>query len=333
MLQLPSLEPAIDFLEASSNPTVGLRLARLRTPSADVAHFREKVIRQPVVQEAFSAQRNDGSWGAKERPGSRLLPTLWVVKTLTELGVDASSHQWRRAVEFLVEHGHADNNVFSISGRRDGVLSCYVGIAALLYLQGSCPDLAKPQLDWIIRFQEVKAGGRDRRVEPVAEWSTHLRTRYGGCMAETTCLVGLLRVGRALAMSGRSDAGLLVGAIREVFLERRLMYTTEGSLLPLAVSPSKADSWLAPTFPLDWRIDLIEVLDFVSRTGNHDERMQDAIAAISGFRLPDGTWPLRRTFRPEQLPSVERPNTRRSSPMITLRVIESLWPLRSSSST
>jgi hypothetical protein len=119
----------------------------------------------------------------------------------------------------------------------------------------------------------------------------------------------------------------MVEAIREVFLVRRLMHTSNGGIVPLAVSPAQADSWLAPTYPLDWRVDLIEVLDFATHAGPADERMQDAVERIVEFRLPDGTWPLLRSYPPADLEGLARPHTKRPNPMITLRVIEALWPL------
>jgi len=324
VLAIPSLDRAIAYLESLEDPTIKMRLILLRDPEADVAETRKRVAAQPGVTEAFVAQRPDGSWGDHERAANRLLPTLWMVKTLGELGLDKNHRGWNRAVAFLVEQGHIDDGVFSIRSSRDGVLSCYVGLAALIYLRGGLSDLAHPQLDWIRRYQEIKAGGRDRRDGPVDEWGPHLRTKYGGCMAKTTCLVGLLRAGRALALSGNDWAQPLVAAIREAYVERRAMYASDERIVPLAVSSKKSDSWLKPTFPTDWRIDLIEVIGFLTETGPADPRMQDAFDKIAEFQLPDGTWPLRRSYRPAFLPGVERPSTHRPSPMITMRVVEAL---------
>jgi hypothetical protein len=326
-LTLPTLDPAIEYLQGLGDPTVELRLARLLDADADLGMLRARVGVSEPVRDALATQREDGSWGEKDHPGKRLLPTLWMVKTLGELGLDATHDGWRQAVEFLQSVGHTDDGVFSIWGTRDGVLSCYVGLAAIIYLNGGLDELATKQIDWILRYQEIKAGGRDLRREPVAEWSSHLKTKYGGCMAETTCLVGLLREGRALANWGGVDGQPLVNSIRQAFLDRRVMFRSNGSIVPLAVSANKADSWLAPSFPLDWRVDLLEAVDFLVRTGGPDPRLREAIDRIAGFQLPDGTWPLRRTYRPDHLPGVERPSPKKSSPMITLRVVEALWPL------
>ncbi len=319
MLRLPDLDPALEFLAGCEDPSVRMRLARLADPGADVAQFRAAINESAPVVAAFEKQRPDGSWGDHDRQLNRLLPTLWMVKTLQELGLAEDCEGWRRGVEFLAAVGHTDEGVFSISGSRDGVLSCYVGIAALLYLNGGFSAYARDQLEWILQYQEIKVAGADRRNTPVVEWSPHLKTKYGGCMAETTCLVGLLRTARALAEAGRP--GSLVMETRRAFLDRRLIHTSRGKVVPLAVSPAKAESWLVPTFPLDWRVDLIELIDFVARTGPPDDRMQDAIDRLVDFQRDDGGWPLLRAYPPAGLPGLERPSSRRSSPMATMRAV------------
>jgi hypothetical protein len=147
-------------------------------------------------------------------------------------------------------------------------------------------------------------------------------------MAETSCLIGLLKTGRALrawdALSPDAGAAELVAAIREAYLERRPMYRSNGEIVPIGIFSGSPDRWLLPTFPLDWHTDLIEVLDFVARSGPADVRMQPAIDPLSESRLADGTWPLRHAFRPTFLAATERRSRHRGSPMTTLRVAAAL---------
>ena len=327
MLTIPDLEPAIAYLGGLDDPTIEMRLVRLVDPNYDAGELRQRIGDQPSTREALAKQHSDGSWGSHERAGNRLLPTLWMVKALGELGLDRSHPGWNGGVRFITDIAATDGGVFSISGKRDGVLSCYVGIAALVYLHGGYPDLARAQLEWILRHQDLRVGGEEVRSVPAEQWGSYLATKYGGCMGETTCLVGLLRTGRALAAWGHSDADDMVEGIRQVFLSRRLFRTSGGSVVPLAVSPSKAADWLVPTYPLDWRVDLIELVEFVARTGSPDERIQDAIDVIADFRLADGTWPLLRSYRPDELVGFSRPSKNRANPMATMRAVEALWPL------
>lgn len=333
VLQLPDLAKSLAWLRDCADPVVQLRLASDidSAPQSDIDSLRRTVAESAIVQEALATQRPDGSWGDKERSSQRLLPTLWMAKTLGEFGLNSDHPDWLRAVEFLQRTGHTDEGVFSISGRREGVLSCYVGTVALLYHQGGREDLVRSHIDWILRYQEVRTHGKDSRRAQVDQWGSYLKSRYGGCMSGTTCLVGLLRQGRALvywlAINDEPEARELVDTMRQVFLKRRVMFRGNGSIVPLAVSPKNAEDWLSPTYPLDWRVDLIEAVDFLGRSGPVDPRMSDAIDHIVDLQLPDGSWPLRRTYRPEFLPKLESRSTRRGSPMITLRVVDAIRSL------
>lgn len=336
-LRLPDLAGARSWVESSEDPLVRLMVATWLSggeAAPELDGLRAEATAADVVRAALNAQRDDGSWGEPEPPTRRVLPTLLMAKALAELGV-ARHDGWTSAVGFLAEVAHTDDGVLSLDGRRDGVLSCYVGIAASMYLLGDRPDLAQPQVRWILDHQQVRRGGRDLRTVPAEHYSDHLAVRYGGCMSETTCLVGLVKTGQALrlwrdAHEGRADDRVvdLLVSIREAFLSRRLFLAADGSTLPLGVMPKHAEDWLRPTYPLDWRTDLIEVLDLVASTGPPDVRLQPALDRLAGFQLPDRSWPLLRTLRPADLPLLERRSRTRGSAFITTRVLAALAPLR-----
>lgn len=308
------------------------------------------------LDRVLERQRDDGSWGAADDWRRRVLPTLWTVNVLAELGA-ASGPAWDAAARFLAARGTTDGGVFSRDGRRDGVLACYVAIAATTYLLGGRPDLAAPQVAWILRHQDVREHGISRRggVEPYHSGLSH---RYGGCFASTSCLVGVVKAGRALELwrrtgqsrTGRSNTGPsrtgpsrtgqtgaaaltgtdardvdeLLGVIRDALLARSLMRTGDGRVLPLGVPPARADEWLVPTFPVDWRTDLVEVLDLAARTGPYDERLQPAVDRLAALQRPDGGWPLLRSFWPTGFPALEPRSSRRSSRLATDRVVAAL---------
>ena len=327
-LILPPLAGLLEQLRALDDPVVQLQLALRFDGATEVSPLRSAVAALPSVAQALDAQRADGSWGAAEEPRRRVLTTLWMTKTLAELGLDDADDGWHRAAGFLARNAHTGQDIMSLDGTDAGVLSCYIGLAGESYLLGGRPDLARPQIEWIVRFQDVRVGGQLRRRRDPDVWSADLRTRYGGCLADTTCLIGLIKTGRALAAWERIEpqphTSELVAAIREVFLSRRLMYRSDGGIVPIGVYGRDPDKWLQPTFPLDWHTDLIEVLDFVASSGPPDPRMQPAIDRLASMRLPDGRWPLRRTFQPTELPAMERRSARSGSPMITLRVASAL---------
>ena len=294
-LKVPAVERARTWLADRDDDLIRCHLALRGASTAGPGphplspELVETVTRHPAVATALGRQWPDGSWGPTEDSDRRLLPTLWMTKVLTELGLDSTSPAWRRAVGFLTSNAHTPEGTFSITGRRTGVLSCYVGIAAATYLRGGRPDLAAPQVTWLLAYQDVRVHGCSLRPGVVGAFSPHLRTRYGGCLSSTTCLVGLVKAGIALELWRRAhptdDAteatDTLLGAIREAFLARSLFRRGDGSVLPLGTTPERADQWLLPSFPLDWRTDLVEVIGLVTRTGTPDVRLQPALDALA----------------------------------------------------
>ena len=158
-------------------------------------------------------------------------------------------------------------------------------------------------------------------------WGEYLRRRYGGCMATTTCLLGLVPAISALVSARK--AGLDVKAepqleaMRNLLTERRLMFGRSGTVMPLA-GRTKADPsgtrWLLPAFPLDYLIDLVELVQLAIDLDVPTGAMSEAIEVVASWRLPDGGWPmlgsrrLTEAYRPESL------SRSRSSTIITDRI-------------
>jgi hypothetical protein len=147
-------------------------------------------------------------------------------------------------------------------------------------------------------------------------------------MRETTCLVGLAWAGRGLhaagAKAGDSGAGLPLDAMRQAFLDRHLIHSSSGGTVAIGVNPKESERWLVPTFPQGWHPDLIGVLDFVASTGASDARLQEAVDRLLGFRLDDGSWPLRRHYTPDALKREGRRNPRVGDPVVTARAFNAL---------
>lgn len=294
--------------------------------------------RAAAVVAAAAQQRRDGSWGDAADWRRRVMPTLWMVATLADLGA-THNDGWTRAAGFLGSAAATDGGVFSRTGTPEGVLSCYVGIVATAWLLGGRRDLAEPQVRWILRHQDVRHDGASARRLPVEPYHRGLATRYGGCLADTTCLIGVIKAGRALELWLRTaptrvpatggdldhaEVRELLGAFRGALLARSLMHRGDGGILPLGSPTGDPERWLLPSFPLDWRTDLVEVLDLVARTGPADARMQPAVDRLAALQLADGTWPLRRSHWPQQLAPLERCDRRRASHLVTARVVRAL---------
>lgn len=184
-----------------------------------------------------------------------------------------------------------------------------------------------PLLDWIIRYQPVVFGGRTYHEPAGPMWGDYLRHRFGGCMADTTCLLGL--VPTIAALVDARDAGLdlpveaQLAAMRQLLEDRRLFYGRSGAVIPLSSRTSTdpdGAGWLAPAFPLNHIIDLIELVDLARRLEMPADAMTDAVELIESWQLTDGGWPMLGTRRIADAYRPEGVNRNRSSAIIAHRV-------------
>lgn len=269
-------------------------------------------------------QHADGSFGSQQSGEGRIVSTVFAARSLHEAGL--SGHpSLAPALDFLART--AIRGGCTIDGRRDGVLCCYTGMLARLFIGTGHVDAAGPLLDWIITYQPVAFGGTTYHQPSAAPWGDYLRHRYGGCMADTTCLLGLVPTIGALADA--RDAGLdlpasaHLDAMRQLLTERTLFRGRNGTVIPLS-GRTNADPdgtrWLLPAFPRDYIIDLIELVELAQRLGVPHHAMTEAVELITSWRLSDGEWPLLGTRRIVDAYRPEPVNRRRPSRITTSRV-------------
>jgi hypothetical protein len=281
--------------------------------------------RATTVDQLAAQQRPDGSWGPQATPTARIVTTILAARSLQEAGL-ASESSLARALDFLADVAVVGGGA-SIAGARESVLSCYTGMLARLFVRADRTDDARPLLDWIVRYQPVDFGGRSYLEPARPTWGAYLRTRYGGCMSSTTCLLGLVPTVSALVAARRAglevDGAAHEAALRRLLTDRRVLFGRSGEVMPLAGRTKRDPAgtrWLAPAFPLDYVVDLIELVDLALGVGVPLESMRESIAQIASWRLPSGGWPMlaRRSlaiaYRPEPV------DRRRPSELITRRV-------------
>ena len=274
-----------------------------------------------------SEQRADGSWGQQATAPGRIVPTIFAARSLQEAGLD-DDPCLLRALDFLSRSAVVDGGG-AIYGTRDSVVPCYTGMIARLFMGAGRAEAAMPLLQWIVRYQPIVYGGVVYHEPAGPLWGEYLRTRYGGCMAGTTCLMGLVPTVSALAAARRAglavDADAHVTAMRRLLTDRRVMFGRSGAIMPLA-GRTKTDPegtrWVFPAFPLDYVIDLVELVQLAVDVDVPATAMTEAVDLIRSWRLADGGWPMLGTRRVRLAYRPEPVNRRRRSTTITRRVAE-----------
>ncbi len=292
-----------------------------------------------TVDGLVSRQHPDGSWGSQANPARRIVSTIFAARSLLEGGA-RDEPALGRSLEFLAGAavvpgaGSIDGSGGSIDGTRAGVLSCYTGMLARLFIEVGRTEAADPLVRWIVRHQPIAFGGVSYlQPAPGPLWDERLRRRYGGCMAQTTCLLGAVPTMSALVAARRAGMQVEVrrqlDATRRLLIDRRVMFGRTGSVMPLAGRTAKDPEgvrWLLPAFPLNYVIDLIELVQLAVDVDVPAEAMSEALDLIRSWRLPDGGWPM---LGRRELADVYRPepvDRRRRSEVITRRV-KALGPL------
>ena len=269
-------------------------------------------------------QHEDGSWGRQPTAAGRIVTTIFAARSLCEAGL-AEHPSVPRALSFLTAEAVVEGGG-SIDGTRGSVVPCYTGMIARLLLTGGRPEAAGPLVDWIVRYQPVTFGDVTYHRPDGPIWGEYLRRRYGGCMAGTTCLLGLVPTISALVEARR--AGLLhadehVVAMRRLLIDRRVMFGCSGAIFPLA-GRTRADPegtrWLAPAAPRDYVIDLIELVQLAVDLEVPAQAMREAVVLLGSWRLADGGLPMLGRRRLDDVFRPEPVNRRVRSDLITRRV-------------
>lgn len=274
-----------------------------------------------------TGQREDGSWGKQATAPGRIVPTIFAARSLQEAGLD-DEPRLSRALDFLSRNAVVDGGG-SIYGTRDSVVPCYTGMMARLLVRAGRAEAAMPLLQWIVRYQPVVYGAVVYHQPAGPLWGEYLRKRYGGCMAATTCLLGLVPAVSALTAARRAGltvaADAQVTAMRNLLIDRRVMFSRSGAIMSLA-GRTKTDPegtrWVFPAFPLDYVIDLVELVQLAIDVDVPANAMAEAVDLIRSWRLTDGGWPMLGTRRLSLAYRPEPVNRRQRSDIITRRVTE-----------
>lgn len=324
--QAHQLAPSWEWLERHPHPAAHLLLARAglsRPWLAPAETCRAELVADVAVARAIAEQRADGSWGEPGERTRRILSTLWVVKALVEAGLDRQSAFLGRALAFLETTATTRGGVFSTTGEDHGVLPCYVSLAARLFHDAGCGEVAAHQLEWLTRYQQVRVAGVPRRAAAV--WGHQLETRYGGCFSSTSCVIGVARAAAAWAVGPTPAARQARVAAREALLERSLAYARSGAPLALPSPGKRAHGWMGPAGPSDWHLDLIDVLDAAAPTvPGQDPRARRAIEELLALRRPDGSWSRGWHVTPRLLRGFGASRRGEGNPLATARAVVAL---------
>lgn len=192
---------------------------------------------------------------------------------------------------------------FSITGQSDDLLSCYNSMIISILIQMDYPD--KERIDqgikWILEYQNLERGAKNN-------WKGSRILKYGGCMKETPCYIGVVKAMIALtAYKNRAD--YIVDKTLENKLSTGLDYILDHNLYlrhsdgqPITKDITKL------TYPFSYKTNVVEILRVLK--ANHldtDVRCDLAKAYLASKRQKDGYWKVNASYLPKCWITFDKP--------------------------
>lgn len=184
---------------------------------------------------------------------------------------------------------------FSYSGKSNEILSCYNSMitTALLRLKHNDIDKIEKGIEWILKYQNF-----DRNLDN--KWTGKALLKYGGCMKNTPCFIGVVKATQALSTYKKmlaSNANINVDAKLNKGLQyilRHEVYKRESNQMPITKDITKL------VYPYSYKTNLIEILVLLKENYlNNDERCSAAKSFLKLKQKKDGYWYVNSSYKPK----------------------------------
>jgi hypothetical protein len=293
-------------------------LIGLAPQDPEVLAARRRIMQTGPVPVILAAQNPDGSWPKPERGSPyNYRGTKNQLMFLAELGADESDERVRRGCEYILNHGLAANNAFSVLDPPipSGAIHCLNGnlLHALIVL-GYGSD---PRVQGIIDWQARAITGEEPRVKYYKSTTSGPYFACGVNLGQS-CAWGATKALRALAA--------LPEALRPEAVSHALLV---GADFLLSHDPAVADypytervssTWFKFGFPLSYWSDVLETVGVLASLGYaRDPRLNNAIRLITSKQDEQGRWMLENSLNGKMWVDIEAKG--QPSKWVTLRAL------------
>ena len=306
---------SIDWLLEENNPSVRyftlIDLLDKNQKNDEVRKAKEKIMTVGLVPKILSKQKTEGYWETAENfyIRTKYKGTVWQFIVLSELHADGDDEKIQETCEFILQNSQDKlSGAFAYySGENGGdhnkVLACLTGnmLWGLIRFGYLGDSRVQKGIDWIIKYQRFDDG----ETKPPEEWPYNVGSKKGeACWGTHTCHMAVVKNLKALAEIPPDKRSHDVrGKINKAtdFMLNHHIYKQSHNLDAVA-----KQEWLQFGFPLFWKIDVLEVLDLLTKIGIKDTRMEDAINLVIDKQNEDGRWILEKTFNGRMQANIEQ---------------------------
>lgn len=184
---------------------------------------------------------------------------------------------------------------FSITGKSDDILSCYNSMitSALIKLNYYNKDKIDKGIEWIINYQNLKCGAKN-------DWAGKRILKYGGCMKNTPCYIGIVKSMIALT-AYKKRFNYLSNDIIDEKLEIGLEYILDHQIyLRKSNNQPITKDIIKLTYPFSYKTNLIEIVRLLKENNmDSDTRCNLAKDYLLTKKQKDGYWKINSSYLPK----------------------------------
>lgn len=210
----------------------------------------------------------------------------WRLIELSEIPFTGSLTKVQDWMNLLVNKTYTSEG-FSLTGDRDGILSCHNAMITtlLIKLRYNEKDKIQSGINWILNYQSIERG-----IE--CKWTgKDLNTRFGGCMKKTPCFYGVVK-----SMITLTEYKKRFGNSNEINekLKHGLEYILRHKVFKrLSTDQLIENSIIKNFYPYSYKTNLIEILALLkSNKLYNNSNCYEAIEILKQKRHKDGLWRL-----------------------------------------
>lgn len=214
-----------------------------------------------------------------------ILNMLWRLTQLSQIPFSGNNQKVKHWLNQLVDSTYTGDG-FSLNGKNDYLLPCYNGMitSILIKLKYYNKEKILKGIAWILENQNVQ---RDERCN----WKGSGIKKYGGCMKNTPCYIGLVKSMIALS-DCRKSKDYQTDERFELKLNTGLEYILNQNIF-LRLSDNKpiTKEITKLNYPFTWKTNMIEILRLIHDNGlKSDKRCVIAQDYLRSKRKNDGFW-------------------------------------------
>lgn len=216
---------------------------------------------------------------------------VWRLIALAEIP-GAGQLPYTQALLRYIERNMVCEWGFSLDGMAGYFLPCYGAMLLEAYCKLGLAHRAAAQntLAWLKRHQRLERG------TPTV-WQGKGVQKYGGCLKDTPCFIGVAKSVKAVAHYCRATAHTDKEAA--AFVERGMAYILQHRLYQRLSTGAPINSHILDiAFPASYQLNIVELLELCLLTGclGHPA-CADALRYVQSVRSPGGFWKTTHSYK------------------------------------